>query len=87
MNTYLWNALAVYVIIAALAAVWLILVMAYEDLFKGPDEKFGYNFKSSFSYVLVLVQLIPLVNIYIWVSLLVIITQDRLVKDRDANSV
>lgn len=44
-------------------AVWWIGLSAYTDIFKGPDHKFGYSYKSAFSYILLVAFACPGLNL------------------------
>lgn len=52
---YLWACLAIF-------AIWIVRG-AYEDLFKGPDHKFGYNYKSGMFWLMAVWCSFPIVNV------------------------
>jgi hypothetical protein len=55
-------ALYIYLAICAVIAVYFIARFGYEDLTGKYDKKFGPNYKSGFSWILLFVASCPLVN-------------------------
>lgn len=55
--------LIIYLGFCGAAFVMIVGRMAYEDIFVGPHQKFGYNYKSVFSWALVVFVSFPVVNI------------------------
>lgn len=50
-------------------AIGNVLIFGYEDIFKGPDRKFGYAYKSPFTYIILVLTSMPFLNIIVcgWV--------------------
>jgi hypothetical protein len=57
------HAAALYLGLCFGIALWWIGLCAHSDIFKGPDHKFGYNYKSAFSWILLLFFACPLLNL------------------------
>jgi len=61
--------LKLYIFAGLVAGVYLMAVLAYEDIVKGPGYKFGYNYKSLFSWVMLAFYALPILNLYtLWAT-------------------
>ena len=61
--------ISAYLILCAVIFILLVLWSAFEDLTKGPDLKFGYNYVNRLHWLIILLLSCPFVNI-VAVSLL-----------------
>ena len=55
--------LKIYLLLCFLIFISWIIRGAYDDIFIGPDHKFGYNYNSWFFWIFTLVMSVPFVNL------------------------
>ena len=57
--------LSAYLILCVVIFILLVLWGTFEDLTKGPDLKFGYNYANRFYWLIILLLSCPFVNIVV----------------------